>query len=277
MISIGIYNDLTIAREVSIGLYLKDEEGESVLLPRKYCPESYELDTQIRVFVYLDHEERKIATTLTPKIQLHQFARLRVAAIEEVGIFMDWGLEKHLMLPYRERREDMKEGREYLVYMAMDEKTNRLYASNRIERHLHNRTLTVEEGDQVEIIIYQKTDLGFSVIINHLHKGLIYDNEIFQKMDIGDQLSAYVKKIREGNRVDLSLQPIGYRQFNDRNALAIFQALKENEGFLPLTDKSDPEQIYAHFGISKKAFKKAIGALYKSRKISLERKGIRLR
>lgn len=276
MIAIGQYNELRILRHTSVGLYLGDEFGEDVLLPNKYCPEKYEIDDVLNVFVYLDSSERKIATNLTPKILLHEFAFLRVTAVEAVGAFMDWGLEKGLMVPFKEQRQKMELGRWYVVYLDVDTKTNRLFASNKIDKFLKNETENLTEGDMVSIIILQKTDLGFSVIVNNRYKGLVYDNEIYKSINVGDRLDGYVKKIREDGKLDISLQPIGYLKFNDANCELVYQTLQVNNGFLPMSDKSSPEEIYSEFGISKKAFKKSIGALYKEKKINIEKDGIRL-
>ncbi len=276
MIKVGQYNELKILRETSVGLYLGDDSGEDVLLPNKYKPEHFELEDQMEVFVYRDHEERKVATNLTPKILLNDFALLQVTDVTDVGAFMNWGLEKELMVPFNEQRQKMEAGRWYLVYMALDKKTDRLYASNKIDKILQNDVLTVKEGDEVELVVMQKTDLGFSVIIDNVHKGLIYENEIFTTLNIGDKLPGYIKRIREGNKIDVSLHPIGYENFNDSNSQRIYQKLRESKGFLEVTDQSSPVEIYTQFGISKKAFKKAIGALFKLRKITLEKTGIRL-
>jgi predicted RNA-binding protein (virulence factor B family) len=276
MIEIGKYNELTILRETSVGLYLGDEAGEDVLLPNKYCPDQYELDDKITVFVYLDYAERKIATNITPGILLHEFALLRVTAIETVGAFMDWGLEKDLMVPFKEQRQRLEVDRWYVVYLDFDKETDRLYASNRVEKRLHNDTLTVEEGDEVDVLILHKTDLGYTVIVNNLHKGLVYNNEIFQELNIGEKLKGHVKNIREENKLDISLQPIGYTNYNDANTQLIYQKLIDSEGHISITDKSTPEEIHEQFGISKKAFKKALGALYKDRKIKIEPDGVKL-
>lgn len=276
MIAIGQYNDLEILRETSVGLFLGDEEGEDVLLPNKYVPEHYDIGDQIRVFVYLDYDERKVATTLTPGILLNEFALLEVVDVADVGTFLDWGMEKHLMVPYSEQRVKMEEGRWYVVYLALDEETDRLYASNKLEKWLVNDELTVEEGDEVEILVYRETEIGYSVTVNNQYRGLAYKNEIFKDLRIGDKMTAYVKKIREGNKIDISLHPIGYENFNSKNSEDIYHALEQNRGFLPITDKSDPEVIYHRFHISKKAFKKAIGDLYRQRKITLEDGGIRI-
>jgi uncharacterized protein len=277
VISIGRHQDLIILRHTSVGLFLGDvERTDEVLLPNKYVPEQFTIGEKINVFVYLDHEERIIATTLMPKILLHQFAFLRVTMVSNVGAFLDWGLEKELLVPFREQRQKMEEGRWYIVYLDLDEKTDRLYATNKLEKRLNNETLTVEEGEAVDVMIMKKTDLGFSVIVNHKHEGLIFESDIFSKLNIGDAVKGYVKQIREDNKLDITLQPIGFRNFNDPNCDLILKKLNSHYGSLPLTDNSTPEEIYATVGISKKAFKKAIGTLYKQRKITLEKEGVKL-
>ncbi len=269
MIEVGKFNDLKILRNTSVGLYLGDISGEDVLLPNKYCPESYEIGDEIEVFVYRDNEERKIATNLRPKILLHEFELLQVNEVSEIGAFLDWGLEKELMVPFREQRQKMEEGRWYIVYLELDEKTDRLFATNRIEKYLQNEELTVHTGQEVEIMVMQKTDLGFSVIVNNQHKGLIFDNEIFRELSIGERLRGFVKLVRPDNKLDISIQPIGFENTIDLNAERIIQELKKNKGSLPFSDKSEPAEIYSRFGMSKKAFKKAIGTLYKEKKINI--------
>lgn len=276
MIEIGRYNKLKILRRPSVGLYLGDVSGEEVLLPNKYCPKKFKIDDKIEVFVYRDHEGRKIATNLTAKINLHEFALLRVTAVTDVGAFLDWGMEKELFVPFTEQKPKMKVGRWYIVYLDLDTKTDRLYASNRIARHLQNESLTIKENEEVELLVMQKTDLGFSVIVNNRHNGLIYNNEIFRELNVGDKLKGFVKKIRENNKIDISIQAIGYNNFIDTNSDLLYRALLENEGFLAVTDKSSPDEVYLQFGISKKAFKKTLGALLKQKKIKILPNGIKL-
>lgn len=276
MIEIGRYNKLRILSQNTIGLLLGDKSGESVLLPKKYCPESYELDDEIKIFVYLDNKGNKIATNVIPKILFNEFALLKVTAVTDVGVFMDWGMEKELFVPFREQTQKMEEGRWYIVYLDLDKKTDRLYASSRIERHLQNEVLTVVGNEKVHLLVLQKTDLGFSVIINNAHKGLVFKNEIFKKLNIGDKLNGFVKKIHEDNKIDISIQPIGYTNFIDKNTKLVYNALLKNNGFLAVTDKSSPDEISRQFGMSKKAFKKSLGALYKQRKIKLLPDGIEL-
>lgn len=277
LIPIGHHQQLTILRHTSVGLFLGDEEGEEdVLLPNKYCPEDFTIGEKLRVFVYLDHEERKVATNIEPKIKLHEFAFLQVTAVSSVGAFLDWGMEKELLVPFREQRQNMEVGRWYIVYMDIDKLTDRLYATNKLEKRLQNEDLTIQEGEEVNLMVMKKTDLGYSVIVNQQHEGLIFDNEIFRQLHIGDKLKGYVKRIRDDHKLDISLSPIGFENFNDTNCEVILNELKEQNGFLPLADKSSPDEIYEILEMSKKAFKKAIGTLYKQRKIVIEPDGIRL-
>ena len=275
MIDQGKEIELNIAKRATFGLFLADESGEEVLLPNKYCSEDMKPGDKVRVFVYKDSEGKKVATTLTPFILLNEFALLKVTAVTGVGAFLDWGLEKELMVPFREQKQKMEVGRWYIVYLDLDLKSDRLYASNRVERFIQNEELSVKEGEEVDLLVLHKTDLGYSVIINHAHKGLIFDNEIFREIRVGDRLRGYVKHIREDKKIDVSLQPIGFRNFNDANSELIYKKLEENDGFLACTDKSSPEEIYSQFGISKKAFKKSLGALYRKKLIEIRPDGIK--
>lgn len=276
MLAQGKINHLKIIKRSTFGLYLGDPSGEEVLLPNKYCTEEMKPEGALDAFIYRDSEDRPVATTLTPKILLHEFALLKVSAVTRVGAFLDWGLEKELMVPFREQRQKMEAGRWYIVYLDLDQKTDRLYASNRLERFLTNDHLSVNEGEEVDLVVLQKTDLGYSVIINHKHKGLVFSNEIFQDLRIGDRLKGFVKTIREDHKIDISLQAIGFMKSSETNNELIHRQLIENKGFLPLTDKSSPEEIATLLGLSKKAFKKSVGALYKQKKILIEDAGIRL-
>jgi predicted RNA-binding protein (virulence factor B family) len=275
MLKIGEYNDLTIAREASVGLYLSNGENE-VLLPSKYCPKDYEIGEAISVFVLKDSEDREVATTESPKVLLNEFAFLKVSAVNRVGAFLDWGMEKELMVPFSEQDTDMEEGRWYTIYMGLDLDTNRLYASSKLSRCLQNQHLSVKEGDKVPVRVYRKTDLGFSVIVNDEHIGLLYENEVFKEVNVGDVFDAYVKKIRSDNKIDLALQPSGYDNFISEGSEAVYKEIEEAGGFIPVTDKSSPEDIYSIFHMSKKAFKKAVGDLYKQRKITISKDGMNL-
>ena len=276
MIELGKKHKLNVIRQTNDGLILVDDQKEEILLPTKECPSNLKIGDSLNVFIYRDQNEKKIATTVIPKITLHEFAHLQVASITKVGAFLNWGLNKDLLIPFSEQQQELKEGRWYIVYLDIDETTDRLFASTYIERQLQNIHITVKEGEKVDLLVYQKTDLGYSVIVNNEHKGLIFENEIFTTINIGDVLKGYVKKIREDNKLDISLQPIGYKKFIDVNSSNIYQTLIDNNGYLTVTDKSSPEEIKSLFGLSKKAFKKSIGALYKQKKIVIEKDGIRI-
>ncbi|HQV37894.1 MAG: GntR family transcriptional regulator [Flavobacteriales bacterium] len=274
MIHTGQTQDLVILRNTSVGLFLGDGEGNEVLLPNKYVPAEHDQGSTLSVFVYRDSEDRQVATTLEPRIQLNGFASLRTFAVDRLGAFMDWGMEKHLLVPFKEQQKKLEEGRWYVTYMALDEQTDRLYGSTRIDKHLDNSELSVAEGDAVELLVFGRSEMGWSVIVNDKHQGLVHANDVFKPISMGDRISGFVKTVRTDNKLDITLQPIGYDHYNDANVVLLARRLKQHEGFLPLTDKSSPEEIYRVFGISKKAFKKALGALYKERKVRIEEQGI---
>jgi predicted RNA-binding protein (virulence factor B family) len=255
MIQIGKINTLTALRETSVGVFLGDDEDNDILLPNKYVPDSLRVDDPIDVFVYTDSEDRIIATTLTPKIQRNQFARLQVVSVTSVGAFLDWGLEKDLLVPYREQSRPMEVGRWYVVYLYLDHETDRLVASSRLSRFLDSEVPNLTEGQEVSLLAWEPTDLGINVIINNRYRGLVYANEIFQKVYPGDRLTGYIKVIRDDNRIDVSLQKPGYENV-EPNAQRILSTLKEQKGFLPLNDYSEPDAIYQSLEMSKKTFKK---------------------
>jgi len=276
MIQLGEYNDLTIIRLTDFGWFLEDEEQNEVLLPNKFVTEDMEAEQKINVFIYKDSEDRITATTQKPFITLNEFACLKVKEVNKMGAFMDWGLDKDLLVPYREQQPKMIEDEYYVVRLVHDEKTDRLYASGRLNKYLITDHLSVEEGEKVDIIIIDETDLGYKAIIDDAHLGLIYKNETFQPIEIGEKMEAWVKNIREEDgKIDLSLQEQGYAHI-EPSAQRILEILKENGGFLDLNDKSDPEKIVRIMEMSKKTFKKSLGSLYKQRLISLENNGIRL-
>ncbi|WP_025763521.1 CvfB family protein [Dyadobacter tibetensis] len=273
MLFIGKYNYLTIERVTSVGMFLSEVEGEEVLLPNQYITEDMKIDDTIKVFVYLDSEHRPVATTETPKIIRNEFAFLEVNDVTEHGAFMDWGLIKDLFVPFREQSTPMQIGEKHVVFLYLDQKSSKLIASTKIDRFLDNERLTVAEGDEVEVLVWSKTDLGYNAIINQYHKGLIYENEVFGNLSVGDTVRGYVKKIREENKLDISLQKIGYEAV-EPNAQKILDRVKSENGFLDLSDKSSPEEIYDRLGMSKKLFKKAIGGLYKQGIIRIAEDGI---
>lgn len=273
MIDLGRINKLEILRDTSVGLFLGDEEGNDVLLPNKYVPEPYEIGDHIEVFCYLDYDERPVATTLEPYIMLGEFRLLQVAEINAYGAFMEWGLEKHLLVPFREQRIKMKEGQWYVVHCYLDERTGRLVASNKLDKFLNNDDIQLKEWEEVDLVVTRQTDLGWEVIVNEKHKGLVYFNEVFKSINVGDVVPGCVKKIRKDGKIDISLQPLGSRVLEPA-ANKIYEVLKENGGFLALHDKSDPETIRDIMQMSKKTFKKGLGTLYKARKVTLEEGGI---
>lgn len=272
MIPLGTYTTLTAKRQLLQGIYLEDGDGDEVLLPNKYIPKDLKLEDQISVFVYTDSEDRIIATTIQPKIELHQFACLECVHVSKIGAFLDWGLEKDLFVPFKEQKLKMKVGNFYIVYLYNDDESDRLVASARTHRYLSNEELTIKEGDKVDVLIGEPTDLGVNVIINNRHKGLIYKNEIFQNLELGDRLSGWIKKVRAENRLDVSLQPQGLANI-EPSAIRILDYLQMNQGFMRLTDKSAPQEIMAVMQMSKKSFKKALGSLYKQKLVRLEKNG----
>ncbi|WP_221393280.1 S1 RNA-binding domain-containing protein [Dyadobacter sp. NIV53] len=275
MLFIGKYNTLTIERVTSVGMYLSDVEGEEVLLPNQYLTDEMKVEDTIKVFVYLDSEDRPVATTETPKIIRNEFAFLQVKDVSEHGAFLDWGLIKDLFVPFREQSVPMEIGEWHVVFLYLDQKSSRLIASTKIDRFLENERLTVKEGDQVDLLIWQKTDLGYNAIVNQYHKGLIYANEVFKDLKVGDAPKGYIKKIRPENKLDISLQKSSVEQIEPA-AQQILDELKKGDGFLNLSDHSSPEEIYKRLEVSKKVFKKAIGGLYKSGTIRIAEEGIYL-
>ena len=276
MIHIGDYNKLTILRDTEPGLFLGDNEDKEVLLPNRYVPESFEIDDQIDVFVYLDNEERLVAVTDHPYIKKGEFALLRCNSVNDIGAFLDWGLVKELFCPFREQAFPMKVGGWYLVYCYLDETSERLVASSKTNRFLDNKELSIEAFDEVDLIVSHPSDLGMNVIVNKTHLGLIFNQDLFKDISVGDKLKGIIKKIRPGNKLDITLEKIGYRNI-EPNAQLILEYLENNEnGFMKLTDKSSPEAIKSMVQMSKKSFKKAVGTLYKQRRIRIELDGIYL-
>lgn len=272
---LGEINTLEILRETDHGVYLIDAEDEEVLLPNRYVPAEFKIWDKIDVFVYLDNEERLVATTDMPFIKKGEFALLRCNQVTDFGAFLDWGLVKELFCPFKEQAFKMKPGGWYLVHCYLDEKTDRLVASSKTNRFLDNKTLTVEQFEEVDLIVSHPSDIGWNVIVNKKHTGLIYKDNIFKDISVGDRLKGVVKKIRPGNKLDISLEKIGYRNI-EPNAQRILQELEDNSGFINLTDKSNPEEIKSQLEMSKKSFKKAVGTLYRQRQIEIKPDGIYL-
>ncbi|MDC1505870.1 S1-like domain-containing RNA-binding protein [Winogradskyella sp.] len=276
MINLGEYNTLEILRDTEPGLFLGDGNDNEVLLPNRYVPEFFEIGDKIEVFVYLDNEERPVATTDKPLIKKGDFALLRCNQVTEFGAFLDWGLVKQLFCPFREQAFKMTKGGWYLVHCYLDDETQRLVASSKTNRFLDNKELFVAQFDEVDLIVSHPSDLGMNVIVNKMHLGLIFRDDIYKDLSVGDRLKGIVKKVREDNKLDILLNQIGYRNI-EPNAEHILNELHDNGGFLPVHDKSDPEQIKDLVQMSKKSFKKAIGTLYKERQIEIKEDGIHLK
>lgn len=275
MLQLGRFNNLTINRLSPHGLYVGDGTTE-LLLPNKYVPESYELGDYIDVFVFKDSEDRLTATTLEPYAQVGEFAFLEAKDLNSSGAFLDWGLEKDLFVPFKEQNDRMAKGRAYIVYLYIDSVTERIVATSKINKFTENHlTIDVKEGDTVDIMIYKYTDLGVKVIANNKYWGMLFLNEIFKNLRIGEKMTAIVKKIREDGKLDLTLQQNGMAIVSEIQTL-ILEKLEENDGFLPYNDNSSPEDIYRYFNVSKKVFKKTIGTLFKEKKITLADSGIHL-
>lgn len=273
-LSLGRFNRLTIVRRAEQGLYLSGGP-EDILLPNRYVPDGAEIGDEIDVFVYLDAEERLIATTETPKAQVGDFAWLQVAWVNNFGAFLDWGLMKDLFVPFREQKMKMQKGKSYLVHLHIDPETYRIMASAKVERYLSTDFPPYHGGDEVDILVWQKTDLGFKAIVENRFSGMLFDAEIFRQLHSGDRLKAYVKQVRPDGKIDLSLQKKGQKAVHDFSD-TLLEHLQNNGGFTPLGDKSPAEEIYALFGVSKKVFKKAVGDLYKQHLITIEPQGLRL-
>lgn len=274
MIGIGRYNRLKIVKEVPFGVYLDGEELGEILLPSKYVPDNHEVGTEVDIFLYLDSEERLIATTLKPKAQVGEFAMLTVASNSKFGSFLKWNIEKDLFVPFKEQKNPLTVGKSYVFYIYFDEESGRLAASQKIQKFLSPEPPEFNEGDEVDILIYDHTPLGWKAIINHAFTGMLYSSEVYNTdVKIGFESKAYIKKLREDFKIDLSLNRSGYGTVKDFSEI-LLEKLIENEGFLSFNDNSSPELIYSAFGVSKKVFKKAVGSLYKSHKIKLVNGGI---
>lgn len=274
-IELGKFNQLEVVKEVDFGVYLDGGEEGEILLPTRYVPEDCKIGDILNVFLYLDMDERLIATTLTPLVQVGQFACLEVAWVNQYGAFLNWGLMKDLFVPFREQKMKMQVGRKYVVHAHLDEESYRIVASAKVERYLSKDKPEYASGDEVNILVWQKTDLGFKAIIDNKYSGLLYENEIFCTLETGMEMKAFVKQVREDGKVDLILQKPGFEKIDDF-AKTLLDYIKEQGGRISLNDKSPAEEIYATFGVSKKTFKKGVGDLYKKRLISLHEDGIAL-
>lgn len=274
MIRIGEYNTLKVVKEVDFGFYLDGGE-EEILLPTRFVPKDLKPEDEINVFIYHDSENRPIATTQHPKGVVGDIVFLQVVTVTRQGAFMDWGLMKDIFVPISQQESAMKAGQFYFVKIYLDEKTGRVAATEKISNSIDNYELTVAELEPVDFTVFQKTDIGYKVIINNKHLGVLHYNEVFKELEIGDRAKGFIKTIRPGNKIDVSLGLRGYKKVEDEEG-KILRLLEENNGYLPYHDKSAPEEIYDFFGMSKKTFKMTVGALYKKQKIDLVKMGIKL-
>lgn len=279
MLKLGDYNTLRIVKAVDFGLYLDGGEEGEILLPQRYVTKDMHIGDEIEVFIYLDQEERPVATTEHPYAKVGEFVSLEVAWVNQFGAFLNWGLMKDIFCPFREQKKRMEQGQRHIVYIKVDEDSYRLMATAKVEKYLTTPIITdlpsLQHGTEVDILVWQKTDLGFKVIVNNKFQGLIFDNQIFQPLHSGMRLKAYVDHVRQDGKIDIVLQQSGRQQTLDF-AEVLLRYLYENDGYCNLGDKSPAELIYDRFQVSKKAYKKAIGDLYKRRLITIEEEGIRL-
>jgi len=274
-INVGQFNLMRVDRKVDFGFYM-DDGGEGILLPKRFVPSGLQIGDTISVFVYHDSDNRLIATTQEPFAIVGDIAALKVVEVTSQGAFLDWGLMKDLFVPVSQQLSTMRLGGKYLVKLYIDAQTGRVAATEKIDKQISNEVLTVKEGEKVKIQVYRESEIGYVVIVNQVHQGLVYKNEVFTHLHIGQFIDeAFVKKIREDNKLDIGLGKQGGEKLADDNQ-KIMSLLKSHKGFLPYHDKSAPDDIYAFFGMSKKAFKMNVGMLYKLKLISIEEDGIHL-
>ena len=274
-INLGRFNQLTVVKRVDFGLYLDGGEEGEILLPSRYVPEGTEIGDVLNVFIYLDMEERLIATTIMPLAQVGQFACLQVSWVNQYGAFLNWGLMKDLFVPFSEQKVKMEIGKRYVVHVHLDDESYRIVASAKVDRYLSKEFPPYQPGEEVDILVWQKTDLGYKVIVDNSYSGLVYANEVFRSITMGDKLVAYVKQVREDGKIDLTLQKPGMEKVKDF-ADVLLDFLRRHGGKTDLNDKSPADEIYALFGVSKKTFKRGVGDLYKKHLIRLVEGGIEL-
>lgn len=275
MIRLGRTNTLRILRDTPVGMYLGTDDDEGILLPKKFIEPDFKIGDEIEVFVYRDSEDRVISTRLKPYVEINNFAYLNVSEVTQYGAFLDWGLEKDLFVPFKEQKHKMIEGHSYVVYIYLDDLTERIVASSKINKFISNEVLQLEQAQEVELMVYDQTPMGYNCLINYMHKGLLYNNDIYKDIRVGDIITGYIKLIRENNLIDLSLQKIGFKHVLSSTDL-ILEHLNEHSGILKLTDKSTPEEIAKVFNMSKATFKKSIGVLYRQRKVLIKDDGVYL-
>lgn len=271
---VGQYNTLKVSRKVDFGFYL-DDGGEGILLPKRFAPRTLRIGDELSVFVYHDSDNRLIATTQKANATVGEIVKMKAVSVTGLGAFLDWGLMKDLFVPKSKQLSGMHEGAEYLVKLYIDEQTGRVAASEKIESLLSNDELTVKEKDIVDLLVYRQSELGYVMIINNQHTGILHSNEVFASLHIGDKMKGFIKTIRPDNKIDVVLGKPGFQKVEDESE-KILRLLQENDGYLPYHDKSVPQEIYNFFGMSKKTFKMTTGTLYKQQKIAFTKTGIQL-
>jgi predicted RNA-binding protein (virulence factor B family) len=275
MLNLGQINTLRASRKTDNGVYLIDNELNEVLLPNKYVPDDLLMDQGIDVFLYKDSEDRIIATTLKPKLMLNEYAYLEAVAVSTFGAFFDWGLEKDLLVPYRQQARPVVEGNKYVVYLYLDEKSQRLTGRTKINHTFKRTPIELSPDEKVDLLAYEETEIGISVVVNNAYQGLLFKNEIFEPVKVGDKLTGYVKIIRSDNKIDVRINKPGYEGIEEQ-IQRLYEALQSHHGYLKLNDKSTPKDITDQLSMSKKVFKKAVGALYKQKRLEISENGIRL-
>ena len=274
-ITLGAYNLLKVVKKVDFGMYLDGGVEGEILLPTRYVPEGCKIGDELNVFLYLDQDEKIIATTLEPLAKVGDFACLEVAWVNEYGAFLNWGLMKDLFCPFREQKMRMQKGEMYIVYVKLDEESYRIMATAKVDKYLNQDKPAYKHGDEVDLLVQQKTELGFKVIIDNAYGGLIYDNQVFRPLHTGDRLKGYIDRVRPDGKIDVTIQPTGRRQTEEFSDV-LLAYLQDNGGHCSLGDKSPAELIADRFKVSKKTFKKAIGDLYRKRLITISDEGIDL-
>ena len=275
MIKLGDYNKMTVVKEVDFGIYLDGGDEGEILMPSRYVPEGVKPGDELEVFVYLDQDERPVATTEHPLCNVGDFAYLEVAWVNEYGAFLNWGLMKDLFCPFREQKMRMQKGEKYIVHVHIDEDSYRIVASAKVERYFSERHPYYKNGQEVDLLVWQKTEMGFKVIIDNCYPGLVYEDQVFRYLHTGDRVKGYISTVRPDGKIDVTLQPTGRQQTLDFSE-TLLQYLRDNGGHCDLGDKSDAEDIKHRFQVSKKVYKRAVGDLYKRRLITISDNGITL-
>ena len=270
----GKVNKLQIIATDQEGYKLQNDKGHEIFLPIEEIEESQEVGTSLEVFIYKDR--KRVITTKLPLAQVEEFAFLNVKYLTEAGAYVDWGLDKELFVPKEEQMEELKEGNSYLIFVFEDEETGVIRGSQRVEDFVFHEKIEVAKGDEVSLLLYRESELGINAVINNMFQGLIFKSDIHKEVKVGEQVTGYVKKVREDGKIDLLLEPLGYKKSVESNTDKLLRAIKGSEDFLPLTDKSDPVEIKKTLGLSKKAFKRAAGHLYKNKLIEIRQDGLYL-